>query len=106
MVRRAGGVELIGRTGELSERTQLEEIHARHPEVIIIAPCGYDISDARREAEALTRSFRQPVWVLDANRLTSSPGPGVVHGIEVMARILHPAVFGQPDFRDAVALSR
>ena len=104
MVRRAGGAELIGRTGEVSERTTLEEIRARDAAVIVVAPCGYAMSEAKREAEALKDSFQQPVWVVDANRLTSSPGPGVVHGVEVLARILHQALFGLPDPRDAIQI--
>jgi iron complex transport system substrate-binding protein len=104
MVRRAGGAELLGQTGKVSERTTLEEIRRRDPAIIIVAPCGYTMSDAKREAEALTGSFHQPIWVIDANRRTSSPGPGVVHGIEVLARILHPEIFGSPDPRDAVSL--
>ena len=104
MVRRAGGAELIGRTADVSGRTTLEELRGRDPAVIIVAPCGYSVAEARREAEALAKSFHQPLWVIDANRLTSSPGPGVVHGIEVLARILHPAIFGLPDPRDAVQI--
>ena len=104
MVRRAGGAELIGRSGEVSERTTLEEIRSRDPAVIIVAPCGYGMSEAQHETEALKQSFQQPMWVIDANRLTSSPGPGVVHGIEVLARILHPEIFGSPNPSDAVSL--
>ena len=104
MVRRAGGEELIGRTGEASGRTSLEELRARDPSVIMVAPCGYTMAEARREAETLTKSFHQPIWVMDANRLFSSPGPGVIHGIEVLAKILHPAIFGPPESRDAMAL--
>jgi iron complex transport system substrate-binding protein len=102
MVSRAGGTELIGRTGEVSERTTLEEVRGRDPAVVVVAPCGYGLAEARREAEALTDWFHQPIiWVIDANRLSSTPGPGVVHGIEVLARILHPAIFGPPGPRDA-----
>jgi iron complex transport system substrate-binding protein len=104
MVRRAGGAELIGRTGEVSERTTLAEIRGRDPAVVVVAPCGYVMSDAMREAKALRDSFHQPIWVIDANPLTSSPGPGVVHGIEVLARILHPVIFGPPDPRHAVQI--
>lgn len=105
MVRRAGGAELIGRTGEASERTSLDEIRARDPAVIVVAPCGYNLEEARREADALTRSFDQHIWVMDANRLSSSPGPGVVRGIEVLARILHPQLFGAPSEHDAVQIT-
>ena len=105
MVHRAGGAELIGHTGAVSERTTLEEVRGRDPAVIVVAPCGYTLTEAQREAETLTRSFHQPIWVMDANRLSSSPGPGVIHGIEVLARILHPTIFGPPQSRDAVPLA-
>jgi iron complex transport system substrate-binding protein len=112
MVRRAGGQEVVGETGKVSRRITLDEIHASNPEAIVIAPCGYSFEDAIADgtrlvmagAFALARTV--PAWALDANRLTSSPGPGVVHGIEVLARILHPALFGEPSTRDAVRLSR
>jgi hypothetical protein len=36
------------------------------------------------------------VWAINANRLTSAPSPNVVHGVEVLSQILHPALFGHP----------
>jgi len=108
MVRRAGGHELLGKSGEASQRIGRAEILSSKPEVVVIAPCGYDLEATVRETKALAgneaftwmRSMR--VWAIDANHLTSSPGPGVVHGIEVLARILHPALFGNPSPRDAL----
>ena len=74
--------------------------------MVVIAPCGYAMADALREVSPWPGANSTPVWVIDANRLTSSPGPGVVHGIEVLARILHPALFGAPSPRDAVQITR
>ena len=105
MVRRAGGHEVLGRAGEISRRVTIEEIEAANPEVVVIAPCGYTMADALREVSR-PGANSTPVWVIDANRLTSTPGPGVVHGIEVLARILHPALFGAPSPRDAVQITR
>jgi iron complex transport system substrate-binding protein len=85
-------------------------MQGRDPDVVLVAPCGYALADTIREMKALQRSGlaswlrSKPVWALDANRLTSSPGPGVVHGIEVLARILHPALFGEPSSHDAVRI--
>ena len=110
MVRRAGGVELFGEIGQLSCRIEFDELVGRDPSVIVVAPCGYALVDARRETDELLRSEpgawmrSKPVWVLDANRLTSSPGPSVVQGIEVLARIIHPSLFGTTAPRDAVRL--
>jgi iron complex transport system substrate-binding protein len=70
---------------------------------VIVAPCGYGVERAAQEARRLlaldawelpaTRS----VWALDGNALTSRPGPRVVDGIEVMARIFNPSLFDPVD---------
>jgi iron complex transport system substrate-binding protein len=110
MVRRAGGHEVIGDAGGMSRRISDDELQRSNPETIVVAPCGYALAEAVAEAQQLIRSdtlaFARstPVWALDANRLTSSPGPGVVHGIEVLSRIIHPALFGEPAPRDATRL--
>ena len=110
MVRRAGGAELFGEAGELSRRIEFDEIIGRDPSLIIIAPCGYTLTDTVQESQALLRSEQgawmrsRPAWAVDANNLTSSPGPGVIRGIEVLARIMHPSLFGQPSTKDAIRL--
>jgi iron complex transport system substrate-binding protein len=112
MVRRAGGQEVIGEAGKVSRRITLDEILSAKPEVLVIAPCGYGFRDAVSDGSRLLNtdafSFAQaiPAWALDANRLTSSPGSGVIHGIEVLARVLHPALFGGPSPSDAIKISR
>lgn len=104
MVRRAGGHEVIGVTGEISRRFDNAEFMSARAELIIVAPCGYALADAVREAGSFRRVtvLEIPLWAIDANRLTSSPGPGVIHGIEVLSRIIHPSLFGDPSPRDAV----
>lgn len=111
MVRRAGGHEVLGQTGQVSTRIAEDAITGSKPDVVLIAPCGYNLADAAREAAQLLAASRWswmqsiPVWALDANRLTSSPGPGAIHGIEVLARILHPLLFGAPSSRDAMQVN-
>ena len=105
MVRRAGGQEVLGKIGEISRRVSIEEIQSAKPEVVMIAPCGYTLADAMREVSPWPESRSTPAWVIDANRLTSSPGPGVIRGIEVLAQILHPALFGSPSRQDAVQIT-
>ena len=105
MVRRAGGHEVLGKIGEISRRVSIEEIQSAKPEVVVIAPCGFTLADAMRELSTWPDSRSTPVWVIDANRLTSSPGPGVIRGIEVLAQILHPALFGSPSRDDALQIT-
>lgn len=110
MVRRAGGHEVIGQVGEKSRRISEEEIRDSNPEIVVVAPCGYGLEETVRETTAFTsaRAWMRsvPVWAIDANQLTSSPGPGVVHGIEVLASILHPDLFGAPSHSAAVQILR
>jgi iron complex transport system substrate-binding protein len=107
MVRRAGGSEVIGQIGRTSRRISDGEIRGSNPEIVVVAPCGYSLAETVRETTAMIGNGKWswlqsvPMWAIDANRLTSSPGPGVVHGIEVLARILHPALFGKPSPHDA-----
>ena len=99
MVRRAGGHDLFGEAGRHSETVSVEQIRAAEPEIVLVAPCGYDLAMAEREARGMITlgewSFpaHVAVWALDANALTSRPGPRVVDGVEVMARIFNPDVF-------------
>ena len=111
MVRRAGGHEIVGQIGQVSRRVEVSELRRGNADVIIVAPCGYGLEQAVAESTALVSNDAwswlgsTPLWAVDANRLTSSPGPGVIHGIEVLSRIIHPALFGEPSRRDAVRIS-
>lgn len=108
MVHRAGGQEVLGQTGDVSRRVTIEASRAADPEVVIVAPCGYSLREATAEAAALISHpdwhwlHSRPVWAVDANALTSTPGPGVVHGIEVLSSILHPTLFAPPSSSLAV----
>ncbi len=42
------------------------------------------------------------VWAVDATAYFSRPGPRVVDGTEILARILHPELFGTPWRHEAV----
>jgi iron complex transport system substrate-binding protein len=111
MIRRAGGHEMIGQSGQVSRRVGIDELRAAKPDLVLVAPCGYGLAETIQQTTAQVGedtwpwSRSTPVWVVDANRLTSSPGPGVVHGIEAFAAILHPELFGDPSPRDAVRVT-
>jgi iron complex transport system substrate-binding protein len=46
------------------------------------------------------------VWAVDATSYFSRPGPRVVDGVEILAKILHPRLFGQTSESDAVRVPR
>ncbi len=110
----AGGDPTFGRAGEKSTVATAEEIQEYAPEVVVLIPCGYykeDILRALPQAQ-LPRGWHElpavrdgEVWAVDATSYFSRPGPRVVEGAEILARILHPQVFGEPDEKDAVRVS-
>ncbi|MCA1633030.1 MAG: cobalamin-binding protein [Acidobacteria bacterium] len=107
----AGGDHAFGRAGEKSQTTTAEEIRDYAPEVVVLAPCGYykeDVLDALKSAR-LPRGWDElpavregRVWAVDATAYFSRPGPRVVEGAEILARLLHPEIFGPPDETQAV----
>lgn len=93
MVEAAGGISVLGTTGEKSVRVTWEAIHAAAPEIIVCAPCGYHLDGATELAEQLVASGVLPegipVWAVDANASYARPGPRLVDGVEALAAIFH-----------------
>ncbi len=111
MIRLAGGEELFAEAGKPSTRLSWEEVFEAAPEVVILMPCGFDVTRTLREARILpeipgwsslpaVNSGR--VWAVDANSYFSRPAPRLVEGVEILARILHPLAFPEtPEPKDA-----
>jgi len=87
MVAAAGGEEVMGRAGQRSVQTTWDAVGAAAPDVVIVAPCGFDLERSRREAAKISGSWRTvPV---DADRYFVRPAPSVAEGVELLAGILH-----------------
>lgn len=98
-ITRAGGIDVLGVAGAHSVPVGMDALREAEPEIVLFAPCGYSLDAAAAEARRCLAlpawgwlAGRQ-VWALDANGLTSRPGPRVVDGIEAMARIFNPSLF-------------
>jgi iron complex transport system substrate-binding protein len=98
LVRAAGG-EPVGHGGTRSVPTSWAELAAAGPDLVLVAPCGFHLDDAVRQAGTAVAALPPglPVWALDADGLVVRPGPRLVAGVEAIAAILHPgAVAGPP----------
>jgi iron complex transport system substrate-binding protein len=110
MVHRAGGVDALAAPGEHSRAVPTVEVATAAPDVLVFAPCGYDLARATREAghtlkgDAWEWARERATWALDANALASRPGPRIVDGVETMASLLHPSLFGTPAVDRAVRI--
>ena len=102
LVRSAGGIDVLAIPGAHSVRVDIEHVRAARPEVLLFAPCGFDVERAAREARLLLRhdewawAAGLEAWALDGNALTSRPGPRLADATEVMASIFAPQLFAAP----------
>jgi iron complex transport system substrate-binding protein len=91
MVTRAGGEPALGVAGTRSSRITWDEAVESSPDVVVCAPCGFDLEGSTPLAEDVRHRFPGvPVWAVDADGHFARPGPRLVDGVEVLAEILHP----------------
>lgn len=102
LVRRAGGVDVLADAGAHSVQLDIEQVRAAKPDVLLFAPCGFDVVRAEREARALFANSEWSwargcaSWAIDGNALTSRAGPRLADAAEVMASIFAPVLFAPP----------
>lgn len=99
MVALAGGFDALGRNGEPSHRVEWQSVVDAKPDVLLLMPCGFDTRRAIKESTPL-RSLEGwndlpavkagNVYALNGNAYFSRPGPRLVNGLEILARIIHP----------------
>jgi iron complex transport system substrate-binding protein len=94
MVDVAGGLSVLGAPGSRSEVVSWEDVASAAADVVVVAPCGFRLAEARALAEEIVEAGRLPagipVWAVDADAAFVRPGPRLVDGVEALAAILHP----------------
>jgi iron complex transport system substrate-binding protein len=99
MVTLAGGHDVLGRKGEPSHKVTWRSVIDANPDVILLMPCGFDVRRTVKESTPLRRlegwndlpAVRAGnVYALNGNAYFSRPGPRLVNGLEILARIIHP----------------
>ena len=105
MVEIAGGVDSLVEPGAPSPRIDFDRVADTDPDVVALMPCGMDVVQARAEFDSLPDRARWQdltafkngrAYVVDSGALFSRSGPRLVDGLEALARILHPDLFGEP----------
>ena len=95
-----GGAPSLANGGHDSVRMEWGALSASGAEVVVVAPCGYHLQRSAELARQLVDTGRLPggaeVWAVDADSHFVRPGPRLVEGAEIMARILHPDRVGAP----------
>jgi iron complex transport system substrate-binding protein len=103
LVEIAGGRNLFGAAGKRSDWMQWADLVAADPDVIVVAPCGYDLQRCLQELELLrakpewrglkaVRTGR--VYFADGNAYFNRPGPRLAESAEMLADMLHGTTSG------------
>jgi len=103
LVTLAGGFDPLGRKGEPSCKIEWQSVLDAKPDVILLMPCGFDVRRAVKESTPL-RNLNGwndlpavktgNVYALNGSAYFSRPGPRLVNGLEILARIIRPEQAG------------
>jgi iron complex transport system substrate-binding protein len=104
-VAQAGGVDMLSNPSGDSIVTSWEKIVKYDPEVLVIAPCGFEIKRSLEELHLLTQKNgwneldavkTKQVYVVDYDLFTQPSASTLTDGIELLAALFHPALFEVP----------
>lgn len=102
LVKIAGGVNLLSSAGKHSEWIEWEAIQQVDPDILLVVPCGYSISQTLNEMNALEANSgwhdleavrNNNVYILDGDHYFNRPGPRLKESGEILAHIFHPSLF-------------
>ena len=102
LIERAGGTSVLGRGGHDAAWSSLAELVAADPDVLVIAPCGFDLARTRAELAPLTgapafralRAVRSGrAFLADGFLHFNRPGPRIAESLEIYAELLQPERF-------------
>ncbi|WP_435334839.1 cobalamin-binding protein [Haloarchaeobius sp. TZWWS8] len=100
--------------GDRSRPREWEDLLRYDPDSLVVAPCGFDIDQIRRNLadltdrpgwEDLTAVQTGEVWAIDGDQYMNRPGPRVVDSLEYLAAVVHEEEENPPE-DVAVPLSR
>lgn len=110
MVDKAGGKMILSQPYRKSRPAEWSEILNANPDILIFAPCGFDIQRTKKEIglfkekpgwSELKAVKNQRVYLVDGDAYLTRSGPRLIQGTQILARIFHPEIFGQPQAKEA-----
>jgi iron complex transport system substrate-binding protein len=110
MVEKAGGTYGMADHGAHSRPREWAEVREYDPDVLVAAPCGFDIAQTRENIADITdrpgfddlRAVQAGrAYVMDGHHYVNRSGPRLVDTLEFLAALCHPDLFDTPP-RDAV----
>ncbi len=109
----AGGSCILGESGEKSVTTTFEKIANSNPDILVLIPCGFYTGDTVTQLgrtvfpdslKDINAVRKNDIWALDATSYFSRPGPRVIEGAEILAKVVHPELFSEPLISEALRI--
>ncbi len=101
----AGGFDHLGNRGGYSEVLSWEKIITYDPEVLFIAPCGFEAERTMTEMHHITEKpgwnnlrsvCSDQVYLIDFDLFTQPSASTLTDGVELLAALIHPEHFYLP----------
>jgi iron complex transport system substrate-binding protein len=98
LVELAGGEPVLAHPGANSQTLTWDSIGAADPDVVLVAPCGFDLDATLRAVGELAssdawRSLRAVrgghAYAIDGNAYVNRPGPRLIDTAEIFAAAIH-----------------
>ncbi|PSP62510.1 cobalamin-binding protein [Halobacteriales archaeon QH_8_67_36] len=114
MVETAGGAYGMADHGTHSRPREWAEVREYDPDVLVAAPCGFDIEQTRKNLADVTerpdfddlRAVRNGrAYVMDGHHYVNRSGPRLVDTLGFLAALCHPDLFDAPPADAAVELA-
>ena len=102
LIQKAGGVNIFADEFKESRVVSPEEVVARNPQVILVSSMGtsgdliYNSIKTDPRLSGVEAMVKGQVYQVDGD-LVERPGPRVVDGLEQVAKLIHPEIFGAPE---------
>jgi iron complex transport system substrate-binding protein len=105
LIELSGGQQSLAQGGRHSGYASWDSVRSVDPQVIVVAPCGFDLARtlaempqlARLEGWSATSAAREGrVYAVDGNAYFNRSGPRLVDSLEILAYLFHPRLFEAP----------
>jgi len=104
MIEMAGGTPAMGRAGEPAHPVGWQEVIEAEPDLVVVAPCGFDAEQAAERAAEDRLDLPCRVVAVDADSFYSRPAPRLADGVRQLGHLLHPDLVADPEL-PAIELS-
>jgi iron complex transport system substrate-binding protein len=105
LVEIAGGEYGMADPRDRSRPREFTEVREHDPEVLVAAPCGFDLNRTTANADELTERVgwddltavrNGRAYAMDGHHYLNRPGPRLVDSLEHLAGLIHPDLFDAP----------